>query len=243
MNEQFLYNRPQFPAQINWSHPSTKGLVGCWLFNENGGMQAWDSSPYGTHLTLQGFTTNRRNTNGILYAGAQYCSKTVANYRSGDSSGAIGTWFRSSSTANAQTLFASCDTGTDTSFFFFYVQPTNGKVTFSSRNAAGTSNRVAGTTNVCDGKLHYIVATSSGTVWSIFVDGIAETLTEELGSNTGDWFADVTLRDNITIGAATRTSNVNLAIAEIGFTTIYSRQMLQPEARSLYLAPYAMFVR
>ena len=52
---QVLLNKPAPGAQINFSHPLAKGLVGCWLFNEQSGNQAYDLSPYHNHGTLHGF--------------------------------------------------------------------------------------------------------------------------------------------------------------------------------------------
>jgi hypothetical protein len=89
---------------------------------------------------------------------------------------------------------------------------------------------VVGKTNVVDNVYHHIVVSSNGTAWSIILDGVAETLTITAGSNSGNWFADTTGRDNITIGCLTTTSNVNFAIASIGAVRIYSREMLAPEA-------------
>ena len=51
---QLLYNRPTFPAQLNMAHPLARGLVGCWLLNEEGGLRAFDSSPYGNHRLVTG---------------------------------------------------------------------------------------------------------------------------------------------------------------------------------------------
>jgi len=243
VNEQFLYNRPQFPAQINWSHPSTKGLVGCWLFNENGGMQAWDSASSPNHLTLQGFTTNRRSSSGLLFAGAQYCSKVVADYRSADSQGYIEVWFRTTTTASSQIFVSSSDNNTTTSFLQTRINATTGALSISTRNAAGTANQVSGTTNAGDRELHQAVFSSNGTVWSIFRDSQPESLSVTAGSNTGDWFADVTLRDNVNVGAFVASITSFYNTGEIGLVRIGSREMLQPEARSLYLDPYAMFLK
>src|SRR3989304_2315657 len=70
----------------------------------------------------------------LSYDGNDYCSKDVANYRSGDSSGAIEVWFRSSSTVNTQMLFASNDTATANSVLCVRVQATTGFVQIISNN-------------------------------------------------------------------------------------------------------------
>ena len=69
--EQVLYNRPLPGARLNMSHPLAKGLVGCWLLNENGGIRAMDLSPYGNHGLLVGFPSpTPRPFNGLPFAGA-----------------------------------------------------------------------------------------------------------------------------------------------------------------------------
>jgi len=37
-------NKPPLGVKIDWSNPITKGLVGCWLFNEGGGDKVYDLS-------------------------------------------------------------------------------------------------------------------------------------------------------------------------------------------------------
>lgn len=67
---QILYNRPQFPGQLDMAHPLTKDLHGCWLLNENGGLRAMDLSPYGRHGLLTGFATPPlRPFNGLPFDG------------------------------------------------------------------------------------------------------------------------------------------------------------------------------
>uniref|UniRef100_A0A6M3JKG1 Putative lectin/glucanase superfamily protein n=1 Tax=viral metagenome TaxID=1070528 RepID=A0A6M3JKG1_9ZZZZ len=170
----------------------------------------------------------------LSYDGNDLLSNATANWRNGDTEGTFEQIFRSSSVANNQTLFASADTGTATSFLWIYVAQTTGKVTISTQDAAGTVNTVAGGTNICDGKDKYIVVTTNGSAWVIYINGVAESLSVGAGSNTGDWLGDITIRDNLTIGAITRTSTVNYAIGVNGYTRIYSRVMAAAEARTNY---------
>src|SRR3990167_1386991 len=168
------------------------------------------------------------------YDSNDYFSRTVANYRSADSEGAIEGWFRTSYTASYQSIFTSADTGTETSYFHLFIAGTTGKLQIETRNAGGTYNSVSGATNVADGKWHQAILSSNGTAWDIVLDGVAETLFIEGGSNTGDWFADITLRDNITVGVLFRGATAGEFNGEIGFTRIYSRPVLQPEAQTNY---------
>jgi hypothetical protein len=46
--------KPPLGAQIDWSHPLARGLVGCWLMNEGSGARIYDLSGNGNHGTLTG---------------------------------------------------------------------------------------------------------------------------------------------------------------------------------------------
>ena len=46
--------KPPLGIQIDWSNPITKGLVGCWLFNEGSGDKVYDLSGNGNTGTLTG---------------------------------------------------------------------------------------------------------------------------------------------------------------------------------------------
>lgn len=172
----------------------------------------------------------------LSYDGNDKLVATVANFRNADSSGTYELLnFRSISTANNQTLFASCDTGTTTSFLHIYVAATTGRVTISTQNAAGTVNTVSGTLNVCDGfRKQSIHVKSSGTAWTILVDGVVDTPIVVAGSNTGDWFADITLRDNVTHAVKTTTGDGAFAIANMGQHRIYSRELSNVECATNY---------
>ena len=68
--EQLFTNRPLPGARLNMAHPLTRGLVGCWLLNETGGIRAMDLSPYGNHGRLVGFASPvRRPFNGLPFDG------------------------------------------------------------------------------------------------------------------------------------------------------------------------------
>lgn len=54
--------KPLPGAQINPAHPLSRGLVGCWLFNEGAGSVAHDISGHGNHGTLTNMSTNAQNS-------------------------------------------------------------------------------------------------------------------------------------------------------------------------------------
>jgi len=50
------YEKPMYGVLLNPYHPLSRGLIGCWLFNEGGGNIVYDLSGYGNHGTLGGGT-------------------------------------------------------------------------------------------------------------------------------------------------------------------------------------------
>ena len=169
------------------------------------------------------------NQQGYLLSldGNDKLAATIANLRSADSSGTYEiTGLKSTSTANDQTLIASCDTGTTTTFFHIYVAATTGRLTISTRENNGTVNTVSGTTNVCTGaRIPTMQVKSSGTAWSFVINGVLDTPIVVAGSNTGDWLADIGLvapRDNVTHGVKTTTGDGSWAIAEMAQHRLYS---------------------
>lgn len=44
--------KPRLGARLDQQHPLSRGLVGCWLFNEGGGAKLWDISGNANHGTL-----------------------------------------------------------------------------------------------------------------------------------------------------------------------------------------------
>ncbi|MFC1977938.1 LamG-like jellyroll fold domain-containing protein, partial [Chloroflexota bacterium] len=179
--------------------------------------------------TLEG-TSEPEVTAAMNFDGNDYLKNATANFRSADSAGAIEVWFRTSS-SNDQVLFGSADEGGLNYYIEFWVDgvTNNGALSVRQRNS-DTLDQVRGTTKTNDGKWHHAVLSSSGTAWSIILDGNEEGLVVNGGANNGDWFAETTERDNLTVGALARRALVRYTIGVIGWTRIYSRPMLQPEA-------------
>ena len=148
----------------------------------------------------------------------QYASKAVADFRKGDFSGAIEAVFNT--TSIIETIFASADTGT-TAYLLEFLIDGNGVLQILQNNNDVLTNITAGTT-VNTGRPQHAFLNSSGTAYSVILNGATEALTLVSGVNNGDWFGDTTLRDNITVGAIARTSVVRYFTGNIPFVRIYS---------------------
>jgi hypothetical protein len=130
--------------------------------------------------------------------------------------------FRTAATAFAadQTLLASADEGTANNYLQVGIDSA-GKC-FIESNVAGTVNRVTGNTVLANSTRYCLVITSSGTAWAMWVNRTAQTLTVT-GANSGNWFGDISGRDNVTLGALLTSAGVTEAfeglIADVGLAS------------------------
>lgn len=130
----------------------------------------------------------------------EYMSRTgTLSFRS-DTAGAWSMWVRIDNTFGAP--------GQQMTLSFTPVTSGQDRMTFGPRRIAATGtgtffsivSLVGGaavgysgtTTALTAGAWHHVVMQSSGTAWSMYVDGVLQTLTRwsALGSNTGEWFGD-----------------------------------------------------
>jgi len=171
---------------------------------------------------------------GYLFDGSDdYIKHTAPNWRGGDSSGTILVWFKTSS-ATSQTFLSSADESFEVSYLHFGIRP-DGLLQLIVRTAE--NDVVRGDTNLADGAWHLGVVVSSGTAWSLYTDNAnEESLTVGAGSNNGNWFADVSARDNFTIGARERTSVDSYLTGSIRQVWVYNRVLTVQEIQHIYLA-------
>lgn len=75
---------------------------------------------------------------------------------------------------------------------------------------------------------------SSGTVFSMRVNGTAETLGVSVGSDSGDWFGDSTARDNFTVGGKKTTSESAWFDGRIAFVLVVDGTIASGDRTSLH---------
>ncbi len=206
------------------------GLVGLWLpFVGNMGNVIWDSSGQkGPQLTAGNQAHTIVTDAGLAWdfdGTDDYYGATVANYRAQDSQGTILTWLRTGT--NNVRLVSSSDIGSTNHYFGSIITSD----VMCVQQTQITSALVSGSTVITDSEWHLAVITSDSSTYKIFVDGGVESLT---GSNNGDWFADTTLRDNLTFGAMIRTgAPENDFNGQLGPIAIWSYPLSESVNRSL----------
>lgn len=169
---------------------------------QTGGMTGNHGTPTGTTYTNAGKIGGARSFNGTT----DYIRTAVANYQSASSLGTMEAWIKLNNLASSQTIFQSADEATDNYWLQFRVNVTTGKLSILQKNN-DTYDQVSGNTTLSLNEWHHVAAVSSGTAYSLYVDGSVESLTVGSGSNTGDWFSDTPNRDNIMIGMNKRSTS------------------------------------
>ena len=140
-------------------------------------------------------------TNSVDFVPNQFMSRTVANVFSGHTVGSIFIGFYMGTSGSVQFLLASGDTGSSTRFFQINVRGASNRISIATSNNTGIQ-QVEGSTTLVTGTYYCVEFRQSGSAISIYINGVAETLTVLAGSNSGNiWWSFPTLRDNLTIGA------------------------------------------
>lgn len=163
----------------------------------------------------------------------KYMIKSIANYRSGDSGGTI---LASVKTTGTGTVFGTSDEATTDNFISLQVNNNvvGASVVYFATRKAGTFYIVKGSIPVNDGNRHMIAVTSDGVLWRIYVDAVLDSATVVLTSNTGDWFADFTGRDNITLGAYKATSVSDLYSGKAGEVAVFDTALSLAQLQAIY---------
>jgi len=218
----------------------TDGLVGYWTFNGSdiNGTTAYDKSGQGNNGTLTNGPTKVAGKLGqaLDFSGVKYTTQSISNFRSSDNEGAISAWIKGVPGISS-IIFSSDNSTSNQSRFIFYTSDANdpkARLRFLT-TVGGVTNTVEGSSSVLDNKWHHVVAISNGSVWTMYVDGVSQTVTATNGTNVGNWFSDVSGRDRVTIGAqyngATPAYSFKGIIDDV---RIYNRVLSASEVAALY---------
>jgi hypothetical protein len=186
----------------------SKSPVAYWRLDEQSGTNAVDETgnydlTYTNSPALNRVPLIKGDGSAVEFNGTdQYCTRTEANFRSGDSEGSIECWFSTSNVTTLKYIFATGDE-TSTPSMGIFVRD-DGKLGIFNSGAGNTSDTV---NSFNDGNIHHAVITSGATSPSIYVDGVLQTL--NLTNNNGGWFDQITGQDNVTIGCVYKDSAIN----------------------------------
>jgi len=156
-----------------------------------------------------------------------------APYRSGDSQGTITAWIKREVVGAYHVIFASCDEGSTNYDFRFYVLNTNQLALWQRNNDAATNIR--GNTVLVAGQWYHVALVSDGSAYALYINSVPETLTVVGGPDNGDWLAETTLRDNITIGCMRRSDLWGYFNGIIDDVRYYSQPLSQLQITDLMI--------
>lgn len=103
-------------------------------------------------------------------------------------------------------LFATSNNSVNDEYFEVRIH-TDGSIRLLVNNS-GVFNDIRSTSLITNGSYFYCYIKSTGTSYEINLNGVVETLNISSGTNNGEWLGDLVSRDNLTIGANLRLTNV-----------------------------------
>ncbi len=226
--EQILTNRPLPGARLNMAHPLAKGLVGCWLLNEQGN-KANDLSPYQNHGTLVGFASpTQRPFNGLPLNGVNQYIQGVTNSR-----------YIFGNNKHSYIVWASLAVEPIASNYL--IATGNGNTGEQSGFAIGV-----GSTLMCSGYTSPLVTTTYtvNKVTDIHQYGLAYNKTKALFYDNGRMVESKAIALNSTIGNLIIGGNAAAGTpikGKIYMVLVYNRQLLADEFQANFISPYAPF--
>jgi len=141
------------------------------------------------------------NANSFEFGGSDEYMTTSA-VTSSATSGTVSLWVKTVSGSTNNHLVSWSEAGQSQQFMNVRINPDGEPEVYYY--VGSTLNINTGGTVVSDNAWHHIALVSSGSAYSLYVDGVAETLTTSNGSNDGAWVNTISSVDNTTIGASRR---------------------------------------
>ena len=162
-----------------------------------------------------------------------YLSRTVAAWRSGDSAGSLEAWIRPGDITKGMAIFASCDVGTDNYIFEWALTAAGVQFVYVYEGGAVVGS-ATGTTAMVQDIWQHVVLVSTGSAYLMYRNGVLDALAGG-GDDSGAWLADVTLRDNVTVGGLVYNSGLVLPWeGQIATVKEYSRVLSAGEIANIY---------
>ena len=130
---------------------------------------------------------------------ADYLLHKVPAWNSTDSQGTIVAWIYNDDVSGDEVIFSSSDTAGATTYLQLLMSGANIEV---NQKSGDTEDSITGGTTLSASTWYMVAVTSTGSAYALYVNGAAESLTVNTGSNGGDWLSDTSsaARDNIAIG-------------------------------------------
>lgn len=198
------------------------------------GINFEDVSGNGLALTNVGSIV-RAKGDFLLNGSSAYAYRTVSNFRSTDTQGAISLWLKKS-VAQTGTIFASADEATTNQYHWYFYTASANTLNLSVKEASANVSVLSGAKVLDLNRWHHVVIMSVGGVTKWYVDNVEDTISVVAGTNCGAWFDDVTNRDSFSIGAFRRTTTTVFFPGNIAGVTYYPTPLSDSERADIYNA-------
>lgn len=173
---------------------------------------------------------------GVAFDGTDDLLTSASVFLTGSSGLVMGLLRHTGDSVGNATLLGSSDTASATRYCFMSakVSAANPSVRLLVRDDATFNNTGEGPTDLEDNRDYIIAFRSSGSAYQLRIDGAIEPITMDSGADDGKWFADVTARDNVTVGALTRSDgDLTHLTGRIGVLLVYEPDILDHEVAKL----------
>jgi hypothetical protein len=247
--------KPILGSKLNFSHPLSNGIVGCWLFNEGMGDKVYDSSGNQNTGTLTGFSHPSTVTSGwnpgkfgkaIAFDGSNdYISiahNNIFNFNS-TSCFSVGMYFKTITTPGANFFVFSKyrESASPAGYPWVILLQAGKNGLFAVFD--GTYNPLdTGLKNVIDGKWHSLFAIRNGVNRKLYlyIDGMIDAIATDTTINT------LQNTEKIIIGGLLNKASPGIVNTTqynglIDFPIIYNRALSPSEVLQLYTEPFCMF--
>jgi hypothetical protein len=228
-------SKPLPGAQVNWCHPSSSGLASWWLFNEGSGPRVEDiAGPYFGTLQGAAWEVGREGTAIVFDGTNDYIQLGVDIYET-HTVGTIIASIEMNALPSVNAIFS--NSGSGANGLVLYVDSTGKLRIREFISGVGSADYQGGT--VMSTLTEYQVAVrTSGTAWSLFVNGKLETLTVITSPNAGRWFSRITGTTQVRIGTVNMFGVTGWFNGIIYGIRLYNRGLSNSEIAGIYTNRY-----
>ena len=167
---------------------------------------------------------------GIRFDGTDDFLRLVENYFLKGVGTVVVAYQLTAAVQDDQTLFSVSDQATNVhriSFRGYNVAATPQINIIQTDN--DTADNVRGSTAIVAATTYIAVFSSSGTAYTLRVNGVAETKAVITGADTGDWFSDLTGADNAVLGALVSNSEQDHLKGDIAEVAVFDHELTAAE--------------
>ena len=231
--------KPMLGRQINWSHPLSRGLVGCWLMNEGAGNIVNDINGNGQHCTRSAGATwvASKTGPGVYLRGGtsdDYLlvvdAKQVLKFQGANDSFTVSMLIKMGTVGAVQSLAWIQDTDND--MWRIYVQANN-----TIRGSLNAIDFTSTTTVLLNTWVHLVVVFNKNGNGLFYFNGVVN----DSGTALNNEVLSLTSNDlyfGIAPPAPDKLYEANITFDHI---MIYNRALSASEIAYLYHSPFCMF--